>query len=415
MKKLKQAHGNWVAGERFWDREDELALFIERIEEGAHQLMVAPRRMGKTSFMQETARRLEDRYICLFVDLQKAHAAADAVVELSAAAHPHRDLWGKIKGVFSSIFETVAHTIDGVELGELKLTLRAGITKGDWAQKGDQLMNILAASEQPVPLLLDEVPIMVNRLLKGYDYSITSERRREADEFMSWLRENSVRHQGAVRMALSGSIGFEPILRQAHLSSTLNPFDPFKLDPWPEATAVGCLDALAAEYGVQFQDGVPAEMVRRLGCNIPHHVQMFFGHVYATCKKRKCMEFSIEDVDSVYETEMYGTRGHAELTHYEERLKLVLGEKLFSLALELLTEAAVTGRLTAQACNALKEDYSFEGQTVAEAEKEVLLVLEHDGYLVRRPDGYGFVSSLVRDWWKARHSFGFTPIIERGV
>ncbi|NQT12034.1 MAG: ATP-binding protein, partial [Planctomycetes bacterium] len=78
-------------------------------------------------------------------------------------------------------------------------------------------------------------------------------------------------------------------------------------------------------------------------------------------------------------------------------------------------EAAVTGQLTAEACNALEQDYSFEGQTVGEAEKEILLVLEHDGYLVRKPDGYVFVSSLVRDWWKARHSFGFIPILERGV
>jgi hypothetical protein len=28
-------------------------------------------------------------------------------------------------------------------------------------------------------------------------------------------------------------------------------------------------------------------------------------------------------------------------------------------------------------------------------------------------DGYVFVSSLVRDWWKARHSFGFVPVLER--
>ena len=49
MKKLKQAHGNWVAGERFWDREDELALFIERIEEEAHQPMVALRRSPRVA------------------------------------------------------------------------------------------------------------------------------------------------------------------------------------------------------------------------------------------------------------------------------------------------------------------------------------------------------------------------------
>ena len=58
---------------------------------------------------------------------------------------------------------------------------------------------------------------MVNRLLKGDDYRITPERRAEADRFMSWLRAASIRHQGKVRIVVSGSIGFEPILRQAQL------------------------------------------------------------------------------------------------------------------------------------------------------------------------------------------------------
>jgi hypothetical protein len=33
---LVQAHGNWVEGERFWNREHDKALMIERLDEGAH-------------------------------------------------------------------------------------------------------------------------------------------------------------------------------------------------------------------------------------------------------------------------------------------------------------------------------------------------------------------------------------------
>ena len=274
-------------------------------------------------------------------------------------------------------------------------------------------MSILAGSEKPVLLLLDKVPIMVNRLLKGEEYRISAERRATTDQFMSWLRDNSIRHRGKARIVLAGSIGFEPILRQANLSATLNTFVPFELKPWDEKTAVGCLEALAAEYAVKLDEGAPLHMIRRLGCSIPHHVQMFFSHAYEACKRRKCMDFSSSDVDRIYEEEMLSIRGHAELTHYEERLETVLGQDLFSLALDLLTEAAVQSCLTAEACRALEKQYSFEGRTVAEAGKEILLVLEHDGYLKPGPDGYVFVSSLVRDWWKARHSFGFIPVLQR--
>ena len=54
----------------------------------------------------------------------------------------------------------------------------------------------LAGSEKPVIIFFDEVPILVNRMLKGNDYKITEERRRQTDTFMSWLRDNSIRHRG---------------------------------------------------------------------------------------------------------------------------------------------------------------------------------------------------------------------------
>jgi hypothetical protein len=409
--KLKQALGNWVTGDRFWDREEDIRLFIERVEAGANQLLVAQRRMGKTSLMRETARRLEQKYLCLYVDLQKAFSPSDAVVEVSLALHPFKSLWTKVREVFANIRERV----EKVGISELAVTLRAGVTAGDWPNKADRLMAILAAAEKPVLLLLDEVPVMVNRLLKGDDYRITPERRAEADQFMSWLRAASIQHQGKVRIVVSGSIGFEPILRQAQLSATLNTFVPFELKPWEESVAIACLNALGAEYGVQFDAGVPEEMVRRLGCCVPHHVQMFFDHAYVTCRRRGRMEFSSADVGQVYEHEMLSIRGHAELAHYEGRLKVVLGEALFPLAMDMLTEAAVVGHLSDDACRALQREYVFPNQNVVEAQKEILGVLEHDGYLAPGSDGYAFVSKLLRDWWKARNGFGFTPVLERGI
>jgi len=408
--KLKRAHGNWVVGDRFWDREEDLALFTRRIDEGAHLLLVAQRRMGKTSVMREAARRLAARYLCVFVDLQKAAGAPDAVVELSLAMHEHRPLWNRAKQVFSNILNKV----EEVKLRDLGIRLRASLTAGNWAEKADQLLAILAAADKPVLLLLDEVAIAVNRMLKGEDFTITPERRAQVDEFMSWLRKSCTKHQGKVRVVISGSIGLEPILHQAHLSATINNLEPFELKAWDEATAVGCLEALANEYGVQFEDGVPAEMVRQLGCCIPHHVEMFFTHVYDRCVRRGSMVCSTGDIAEVYQSEMLGTRGHVELTHYEERLKQVLGDEVLPLGLEMLTEAAVTGHLGAEALAALQKDYTLAGRTVADVQKQILWVLEHEGYLKPGSQGYVFVSKLLRDWWENRHRLFFTAVSKRG-
>ena len=413
MKKLEQAGNNWVVGDKFWNRETDLARFIKEIDGGAHLLLVAQRRMGKTSLLREAARRLDDRYIALYIDLEKACSAADAVVELSLATHAHKPLWNKTKEVFGNILDGIMQVIDKIQLAEVGVTLRAGLTAGNWEQKAGQLLDVLANSDKPVLLLLDEVSILVNRMLKGPDFTMTPERRADTEQFLSWLRHESIKHKGKVRIVLSGSIGLEPILRQARMSATVNTFQPFELKPWDEATAVGCLEALANQYGVTFEEGAPAQMAERLGCLIPHHIQMFFAHVYDRCKRRGNMTFAADEIDAVYEQEMLAVRGHVELTHYEERLRLVLGDELLPLALDMLSQAAVTGALTRDALTALRREYSFEGRDVADAEQEIMWVLEHDGYLESGPNGYVFVSKLVRDWWKSRHKQFFTPVLER--
>jgi hypothetical protein len=308
----------------------------------------------------------------------------------------------------TNIFEKVGY--EGVFL-----QLRAGMTAGDWKEKGDQLFSILAKVEKPVVLFIDEIPIFVHRLLKGQDYQMTPERKAQTDEFMTWLRKNSQQHQGRVRIVLSGSIGFEPILRQAGLSASINNFQSFSLEPWPDSTAIACIHALALNRRLALLEGVPERMVEKLGCCIPHHVQMFFDFLYSDCRLRSQETCSVEDVDRVYQQSMLSTKGHVELTHYEERLKRVLGEELLPLTLDLVTEAAVMGSLTPSAIQALLASQNFPVLSSADALKEILAILEHDGYLKKKGADYVFVSNLLKDWWNARHKAFFTPAAQRRV
>lgn len=412
--KLKQAVGNVVKGDRFWDRETDLELLTNKIDEGANILLVAQRRIGKTSVLAELHDRLEETYICLFLDLQQARLSEEAITELSKVIHPHKPLWDKTKEAFANVLDRVTESVEEIDVGEVGVKIRSGLTGSNWRDKGDQIFRILASSEKPVVLMLDEVPIMVNYMLKGDEFKITPERRTRADEFLSWLRKNTIQHQGKVRTIISGSIGLEPVLRQAKLSATVNHFLPFELRPWDKDTAIGCIKALANEYNVELDEGVPEEMVKLLECCIPHHVQMFFSHIYDRCKRKGKMECSVQGVSEVYEKEMLGVRGHAELTHYEERLEMVLGKELFTLAADMLTEAAVTGCLTKEALAALRKEYTLEETDIVEAQREIIWVLEHDGYFKQGKGGHVFVSKLLRDWWKTRLGSGFIPVLERG-
>ena len=311
---------------------------------------------------------------------------------------------------------------------DLRVKLRAGVDAGNWRQKGDEVFAALAGNERPVALAIDELPILVNRLLKGDDYRITPERRRAADEFLSWLRKNGQTHRDQVCMILSGSVSLEPILQQAGLSAHANIFAPFDLKPWDRETAMACLGALGETYRIDLPLDVRREMCRRLRCQVPHHVQRFFDVLHEDLRRAGRRAASLEDVERVYDREMLGIRGQTDLSHYEDRLRMVLGVHGYRVALEMLTEAANNrGRLPGDAVRRYGESLAEEtrvrrevrrsldrevrqreslaGETPADPPlvEDVLHVLEHDGYLARQGDGYRFVSGLLEDWWRVRY------------
>ena len=76
---LRKGGGNWVEGDRFFDRAFEIEALEERVREGTHTLLTAQRRMGKTSLVRELLRRLDDRGASetVFVDLEAAMDPAD--------------------------------------------------------------------------------------------------------------------------------------------------------------------------------------------------------------------------------------------------------------------------------------------------------------------------------------------------
>ena len=400
---MKKNVGNWVAGDDFFDRETELEALMERAKEGTHTLLTAQRRMGKTSLVRELLRQLdgEDAFETIFVDLQAADTPAAAIGEIAFQGRVAQGAWHRIWRLFKRALPRKAEISGRLSGAELRVNVGTGVDNGNWQRKGDQLFRALARGGNTV-LALDELPILVNRLLKGDDYRITPERKRTTDEFLRWLRKNGQEHRGKITMILSGSVGLEPILQQAGLSAHANIFSPFDLKPWDEKTACECLGALAESYGIDLPQDVREAMCKRLRCQIPNHVQRFFDALHEDLRRARRCAASLDDVERVYESEMLGVRGQMDMPHYEGRLRVVLGSEGCRVALDLLADAAVA--------NGLLENDAIARQRQLQADEanpvpidDVLHVLEHDGYFEKHEGGYRFISGLLQDWWRTRY------------
>ena len=414
---LKKGGGNWVDGDRFFDREVELEALEERVCDGTHTLLTAQRRMGKTSLVRELLRRLKEggRFETIFVDLEAAQDPADAVAEIGVQAKGTLGGWQRVKDVFANALHQVDR-VDELAIADVKVKLRAGIDAGNWQQRGDAVLAALAENDRPVVLAMDELPILINRLLKGDQELITAKGRQITDEFLSWLRKNGQAHPGKLCMIVSGSVGLEPILEQAGLSAQANIFSAYDLKPWSREIAVSCLGRLAEGYGVGLSPAIREDMCARLRCCIPHHVQMFFDKMHEHLRHEGRQEAWASDVDRVFRQEMLGVRGQLDLQHYESRLGAVLGKSGCSMALELLTLTAVTGRLDEESLGLYRAHWPVGGEAKragVSSVENVLHVLQHDGYLEPVDGGFRFVSGLVENWWRGRYGRNFEPVFGR--
>ena len=409
---LKKTVGNWVDGDRFFNRENDLAALHEHVCQDTHTLIVAQRRMGKTSLVRELLRRLNDTpdIRSAFVDLEDARDPADAIVGISLASRPLHSRLRKARQFPTSVLRRFKNIQLGAQYEELRFQLRADINSGNWKREGDRLMQNLAKGRGKVVLAIDELSILVNRILKGRDGRMLSENIDAAAEFLLWLRKSAQEHRGRICLIVSGSVGIAPILKEAGLSAAMNLFSVYELKPWNQSTASACLGALAANYRVDLPEILREAVCRRLRCCIPHHVQQFFDALHRQLRLAGRTKATLDDADTAYRGDMLAVRGQIDMDHYEERLKLVLGTDGYRVALELLAQAASEGPLSPASIETYKSKLDISQDAGAAHIPFVLNVLVHDGYFIRWGDELRFASGLLEDWQRSRRGLPIAPL-----
>ena len=405
---LKKTVGNWVDGERFFDRESDLQFLREAVLEGTNILLTGQRRMGKTSLVREFMRTLKtkDGVSTLFVDLEDARGPADAIVRIVSEARRSGNLWQRVRGWLEDSLRRIEAE---ASYEDFKFALRAQIHDGNWKDKGDAVLEAITGdSDNQVVIAIDELSLLINHVLKDDAHQMSRERVEQAREFLARLRRNCQTHRDRITIIVLGSVGLPPVLKQAGLSATMNIFSAYELRPWSHETASQCLAELADSYGLDFSTEVRSAMCQQLRSCIPHHVQQYFDAVQRRLRLARRTKASLEDVELAYRDDMLGARGRIELDHYEDRLKLILGPRGYPVALEILARTARSGTWTAENRLRYEDDLRILGEGGETTMPLVLDVLEHDGYLAKREDGYRFESGLLEDW--QRGSLSLPPI-----
>ena len=405
---MRYSTGRWVSGDDFFNRDTELQVLKARVRDGNHTLLTGQRRMGKTSIVQKLGRCLEqDGWTFLFADVEGATCPEDFLADIVKATHTVRSVSAKIADRADGVKHWFGEHVEEVGALAFRMKFRAGLNAGNWRRHGETVVRNLVDHDQPVLLVVDELPIFLTRMLRDHGAA-------QVEEFLSWLRGmvQGFDNRSPV-LIVSGSIGLAPLVQRLGISDRVNHLDPFRLEPWSRNVSVACFDHLVQSYGLQVEEGVSQAVFDTLGLGIPHHVQSFFARLREFAVRQGRNRITVADVELVYRTSLLSPQGQNDLVHYETRLKDGLDEKEFSIAMEILAEASTQDMFTPAAQRCLEQLYAKTVDDARGCVMNTLGVLMHDGYLEVGDQGHTFPSRLLKDWWTTRFRDYHIPLQNR--
>ncbi len=399
---LKLVLGSPPRGEDYFGRETLIEALWSRLERD-NVLLAAPRRFGKTGAMFRLLDDPRPPFRPLFINVENITSAADFMVELMAVllrdrhfARVVRSLWSEARE-FGSFIRDLPATID---LGGFKIELRQRTDVADhWADYGEKVMALLARTDPPLLLLIDEFAIMVN--------AIAERSRDEVVELLRWFRAARIAPDTQTRFVLGSSINLVTTLDAMGLVDTVNDLWIEKLRPFSRPTAGRFIDQIFAAHRMEIDVEVREAILDLVGEPIPYLLSVFLTAILDRCRDPG-ETVSVDMARAALEEDLLAGATAVTFQHYRSRLDEYYSDREARAAKAILatlsrSEQPVLGETLFQVY--LKTYLLEPAGEHSEAFLQLMNKLENDFYITARNQGFVFFSRILRLWWKARYGF----------
>jgi len=389
--RIENIIGKPVSDQNFFGRDRELAE-LQGITEREHVLLLAPRRVGKTSLLHALVKRVDRDTSAIGVyasvaaattEIQFVQAVLNGIYTTPGGRKLKRGFVARALGLGRGV-KSVKFAGSGVDL-ETRTP--------PWQEDADRAFATVVTSDRPLLILIDELPVLVLALAN----SDPSGARVRA--FLQWFRNLRQHPAGAnkLRFVLAGSIGLDNVTRRHRLTDTINDLRLWPLGPFEPPAAHEFLRQLADSYQMKLGAELCSAICKTAGWLIPFHLQVIFSvlreHARDSSPAVEMLEAAIE---SLLDRRVY-------FSYWDERLHESLGAPSDAIARDLLAlcardpEGATSSAMSLTIAQRVP-DVLERANTL----KWIVDVLSNDGYLVEQDGRWRFRSGLLRRYW-VRH------------
>ncbi len=395
---MKNQVGPPVRGVDCFGRDAFVELLWQKVEVG-HVLLAAPRRFGKTSVMYRLIDEPRGEFLVVHADLEHLEEPSQLLTELISKLARVKglslnwDAFGEnFKGVMGAARKMLSDTVSEVELAGFKIALREQ-TQAHWQEFGDQLFAQLTAMKRPVLFVLDEFPMMLDRMARS------PQGRDDAVTLLRWLRRLRVAPEMSdIHFLVAGSIGIDAVVNDLGEAKSINDFERLRLTPFTLAQAKEFLSELGQAHGVTLSAGCQNKIIRLIGEPVPYFLQILFSEIAKSYPAGQGA--TPRKIEELYHRQVLGMDCKSYFEHYYGRLRDYYKPDEEKAIKRLLRELAFAETLTR---SDVARVYGEETGRPPDIEKFNLLMtnLENDFYVSfdASTSDYRFSCPLLRDWW----------------
>ncbi len=393
MQPLKPTIGQPATGrEHYFDRPQISQQIRRSLERGGNLLISAPRRIGKSSLIKHLLTQAAANEIIIYISVQSATHSNEFFEKLFKELIKNNTVFAGMNGFTQRASAGLKNIISRVR----NITLEGGLEIDKTANIDyyTELQTLIKAlTEKKVILLLDEFPDAVSNMIRR-DQQL-------AIEFLLQMRElRQISADLGLQFILTGSSGLANVVSQLGENDLINDLEEISVAPYTEQEASVFIQRLVLGYQIhyssdfQINDNTLAYILEKINWRLPYYLQIMIKSLFEAFENTQIIA-EPATVDKVLaamltaQSEYYGY-----FQYWYQRLQDNLDNASYQAAIEMLNQ------LACDKVSSLAQLKSLPFATKPELPvKQILNILEHDGYISQHQQQYGFNSFLLKQWW----------------
>jgi hypothetical protein len=384
---MKNSLGNPARGDAFFQRDKIIKKIYRVLDTGTSIYLSAPRRVGKTSILKNLEDFPKEGYCFVYIITESVYDENDFFKVLfegllkSDAIKSFSKMSIKFKEGLTSILSKVK-SIDVIELREGE--------EADYFKLLIDLFENIVEEQGRVAIMVDEFPQTIQNIFE-------TSGKNSAESFI--LKNRALRHhknvQDKINFIYTGSVSLIPMVKKVTELTSINDLRTVDVTPLDFAEGKTFLNELLRTYGITIKDDVIDYTLNKIRWLIPFHIQLIEQEIIDVYEDNEMAEEDVNNntIDKAFE-KVVNSRNQPQFEPYFSRLEKLFKGSEYAFVIEVLMHTAENNTIDVAVLYDKGVKYGlFEV-------KQILDVLESDGYLLDTDKVYRYTSPILQLWCK---------------